>query len=186
MSTEELIDLGYSLLLDGGIEQAELLLDLAVERDDGRNGQRSHRRSGERAVVSAADALFKLGHALRMQGDWSRATDRYKAAHRLVPGNIEITFYLGMSYRQSGQPEKAVGILEEGLDNLPANKPEFVSDYFVQLGLAYRESDAAAKAIPAFQQAQVWLGKLQTARPEQESFIQDLLDQSLRSIDADP
>jgi tetratricopeptide (TPR) repeat protein len=121
-----------------------------------------------------------------MQGDWSRATDRYKAAHRLVPGSIEITFYLGMSYRQSGQPEKAVGILETGLDNLPANKPEFVSDYFVQLGLAYRESDAAAKAIPAFQQAQVWLGKLQTARPEQESFIQDLLDQSLRSIDADP
>ncbi len=186
MGTEELIDWGYALLLDGGIEQGEFLLDLAVERDGGRNGQWPHPRSAEGAAVAAADALFKLGHALRMRGDWSQAADRYEAAHRLVPENIEIAFYLGMSYRQVEQPQKAVVILEEGLGYLPVNNPEFVSDYFVQLGLAYRENDTAAKAITALQQAQAWLGKLQTARPEQESFIQDLLDQSLRSIDADP
>lgn len=183
MGTEELIDWGYALLLDGGIEQGEYLLDLVVERDRERNGQRPGVGPPEGA---AADALFILGHAFRMRGDWSRATDRYKAAHRMVPENIEITFYLGMSYRQSGQPDKAVGILEEGLDDLPANQPEFVSDYFAQLGLAYRESGFAAKAVTAFQQSLVWLGKVRAARPEQESFIQDLLDQSLRSIDANP
>lgn len=186
MGTEELIDWGYALLLDGGIEQGEFLLDLAVERDGGRNGQQPDRLSAEGAAVAAADALFKLGHALRMRGDWSQATDRYEAAHRMVPANTEITLYLAMSYRQIGQPEKAVLMLEQGLDNLTVNKPEFVSDYYVQLGLAYRESDSTAKAIIAFQQAQVWLGKLQAPRPEQESFIQDLLDQSRWSIDANP
>ena len=182
MDSGELVDWGYALLLDGGLEQGEFLLGLAVERDSESSGQRPQQLS----TAPAADALFKLGHALRMRGDWSQATDRYEAAHRMAPENTEFAFYLGMSYRQIGQPEKAIAILEEGLDHLPSNKPGFASDYFVQLGLAYRETGSAAKAVTAFQQAQVWLDKLGTPRPEQEGFIQDLIERSLRSIDANP
>jgi tetratricopeptide (TPR) repeat protein len=186
MSTGDLVDWGYALLLDGRIEQGEFLLELAVDQLGGSSDQLSQQFATEPAASAAANALFKLGHALRMHGDWSQAADRYETAHRMAPENSEFVFYLAMSYRQIGQPEKAVAILEEGLDNLPTNKPGFVSDYFVQLGLAYHESGSAAKAVKAFQQAQDWLDKLGTARPERDDFIQDLLDQSLRSTDANP
>lgn len=186
ISTEDLVNWGYALLLDERIEQGKFLLELAVERDGAHSGLPSQRFLTEPAATAAADALFKLAHALRMGGEWSQAADWYETAHLMAPENTEYTFYLGMSYRQIGQPEKAVAALEEGLNNLPSSKPGFVSDYFVQLGLAYHESGSADKAIPAFQQAHAWLDRLGTPRPEQEGFIQDLLDQSLRSFDAKP
>jgi tetratricopeptide (TPR) repeat protein len=186
MGTGDLADWGYALLLDERIEQGEVLLELAVEQEAGRSGQPSQWPLTEPAASTGADALFRLGHALRMRGDWSQATDRYEAAHRMAPENTEVAFYLGMSYRQTGQPEKAVAMLEEGLEHLPTNRPGFVSDYFVQLGLAHRDGGSDAKAVKAFQQAKNWLDKLGTPRPEQEGFIQDLLDQSLRSIDGTP
>lgn len=175
LSPAQIMNWGYALLIRDRTEEAKFLLNLALEQG-GPNLSRLQR----------AQLLSNLGYEARLSEDWTQAIAHYQDALELALEDANIHFRLGLSYRQNGQPLEAVRILEHGLEYLPLTYYEFVSDYLVQLGQAYRESGRVEEALEAFQQAQAWLAKADSPSPEKERLIDVLLDQSLKSREGNP
>ena len=175
LSPSQIMNWGYALLIRDRTEEAKFLLELSLEQG-GPNLSR----------LQSVQLLSNLGYEARLSEDWPQAIVYYQDALELAPEDASIHFRLGLSYRQNGQPQEAVRILERGLGHLPLTYYEFVSDYHVQLGQAYRESGRGEKALEAFQLAQAWLGKADSPSPERERLIDGLLDQSLKSHEGNP
>jgi tetratricopeptide (TPR) repeat protein len=172
LNTSQLLSWGYSLLLSGDLEQGISLLALAVQRG-----------AEHLSVDQKVEALSKLGFAYRLAGNWPEAIDAYESAYRLAPDDTEIVLGLAVSYRQSGQAEEAIRVLEGGLDDLPPLRYDLVSSFYVHLGLAYREIGDEDRAVKAFRQAITWLQMNPVRNLEQEEFIQRLLDRTVESND---
>lgn len=175
LSPAQTMNWGYLLLIRNRTEEAEFLLNLSLE-EGGLSLSQSQR----------AQVLSNLGLEARLSEEWPQAITYYQDALELAPEDASIYLRLGLSYRQNGQPREAVRILELGLEYLPLTYYEFVSDYQVQLGQAYRESGNRQKALEAFQQAQAWLGKVDPPNPDKVRLIDGLLDQSLKSWEGNP
>ncbi len=164
LPTATLIEWGYQELLNGNVDRGRFLLETALPA-----------ASGELYEVLL---LQRLGDSYRLDGDWTRATDFYREAWQRDTTNPEVALYLAISYRETGQPAAAQQVLDTTLPYLPEDRAYFVTDYYIQLGLALLESGDREKALTALQSAQVWLALDDTASTEKLDFLQSLVDQA--------
>lgn len=161
LPSDYLIEWSYRLVLDGQPDKAAYLLNmlLTAPHDDLRPDQQR-------------EAFIKLGHVFRTTAQWQNAAAAYGSAWALGE-DAELAFYLGMSYREAGEPNNALSVLEAKADKLNIARSYFVADYFIQLGLAYREAHQPNQAIAALQEAYQWAER--EGNTDKLEFVQSLL-----------
>jgi tetratricopeptide (TPR) repeat protein len=145
----------YQLLMQGDIDQGRFILDAALAAAG------SSMPASQRYRL-----LMNLGHSYRFERSWARAVEYYQDAKSLAPDDAEITFYLGMSLRESGAYGEAINVLDRGRVFLTADRPYFASSYYLQLGLAYGSFDQPDRAVENLQAAKTW--ELREPQPNQE------------------
>lgn len=165
LPASSLVRIGNRLILQEEVERGRTMLELVLERY-GADLSGSNRR----------DLHTGLGHSYRAGGDWAKALHHYAQAVGLDPMDIESRFFLGMSLREDHQPDRALSVLEAGLDNLPVGRPGFVATYLVQLGLAYAAVGRTESALETFRSAQDWLAKERATWPETQRFIEEQIE----------
>jgi tetratricopeptide (TPR) repeat protein len=160
-----LIEGSYALMVEGDLDRGRYILESVLH---------DHGLGLSQPMLTLLYA--KLGDSYRLEAQWPQAATYYEQAWQLDPTNSEIRFYLGMSLREAGQAEKALPVLEGGLDGLPKDREYFVSSYSLQLGLAYQEVGRLAEAAKTFQSAKEWLEKEDSPAQTELDFIQQLID----------
>lgn len=159
-----LIRWSYALTLAEDTDWALQLLELVTDN----NG------SGLE-LIEEGDLYAKLGHAYRTSARWPQALEAYRQAWQLSTEDPELAFFYGMSARKSGQLAEALTVLEQGLPFLALDRPYFVADYYIQLGMAYGASGQRTAAIKALDEALSWAKRQKQRAPQKEQFIQTLI-----------
>lgn len=166
LPTGTLIEWGYQELLHGEVDRGRFLLETAL--------------ANHPAQPYEAPLLQRLGDSYRLEGNWTQASHFYRDAWQRDMTNPEVALYLAISYRETGQPAAAQQVLETTLPYLPEDRAYFVTDYYIQLGLALQESEKREEALIALQSAQAWLELDDGVSTQKREFLQSLVDQ-LRS-----
>ena len=73
------------------------------------------------------DTLLNIGNALRMYGHCDRASDAYKQALALSPGNVEVLMNLTSAYLCMGDMELADQTIQQTLSNFPKDAVSYTN-----------------------------------------------------------
>lgn len=109
-------------------------------------------------LVNVADELFAKGDSSllsqKLAGISNYHEKNYTKSIALLSNVVEVEkesdllfYYLGLSYRESGEPVKAAEFLEKSIDLSISNN---LPNYYTQLAVSYEEAGEIAKAIQAY------------------------------------
>ncbi len=147
--------LGCLLLLSGlGIGLRRLLYDrhhfpafIAERRQDWPTAILEAERARAYGDLRA-NTLIILGRARYRTGDLTGAEAAYQVALRLHPNSLNAYNNLGIVYRRTRRPNRAIGAFQKALDLFPG-----FSEAANNLGNVYRDQGRLDEAIQAYQQA---------------------------------
>jgi tetratricopeptide (TPR) repeat protein len=171
LSLVQLIGWGQTRLQIGEIAQGRRILETALVKTD-----------TEIQPLQRFQVLSQLAYSYQLEQDWRQAVSYYRAAYELMPEDPKAGYDLAVAYRQNGQPQDTVNILEKCQLYLPPYNYGFNAYYYIQWGLAYNQLGYFGESVLVFQQAKIWMEKSSGATPEEKQFIQDLLDQAMKLI----
>jgi tetratricopeptide (TPR) repeat protein len=92
-----------------------------------------------------------LGEAGFYAQDWAAAERAFQARLSQSPSSAEGLYWLGRTYRYTGQPEKAIPLLIESIEAGGATGP-FIPFAWFELGSAYASQGSTGLAIAAFEE----------------------------------
>ncbi|EMR04314.1 tetratricopeptide repeat protein [Cesiribacter andamanensis] len=164
---ESLTELAELWLKTGNAAQSSQLLlqGLALDSANLRlwrlQARVAYRQKAYQAVVSAMEYPLAAGdtshYYLQLLGISHFHLGRYPEAIRwldfLQQQGVDtevLNYYLGLSYRNNGQPEKAIVLLEKAVKK---GMSENLGHYYTQLAVSYEEKGDHGKAIQAYQLA---------------------------------
>jgi tetratricopeptide (TPR) repeat protein len=104
--------------------------------------------ASEIAKRRTADDWRRLADELFNNGDWAGLINHSLWWTQVCPEEADAWIYLGVAYRKSNQPAKAIEAYQQAL----RINPEYAEAWY-NLGIAYADSNQPAKAIEVYQQA---------------------------------
>ena len=97
--------------------------------------------------VDRAKAAYEQGKALYDKSKYSDAIPFFEEASEAVPENADYLYYLGVSYRYTSQPQKAVTALK----NLEKINFNYWAWFYYELGVAYDELKQYSDAVSSYE-----------------------------------
>ncbi len=106
--------------------------------------------------TNTAARMTLLGSAIR-KNDYDWVIRIAEPGVELSPEMIEFPFYLGISYYQKDENDKALNTFEKALENLPEDvNKDVVSDFYNMIGDIYHTKNKVTEAFAAYDSALVY------------------------------
>jgi tetratricopeptide (TPR) repeat protein len=122
-----------------------------ASRESFRRAMELYRERGQ----PATDAYFEVGTMEYLRGNYAKAAQWYRLAHRESPREANAAFHLGLALEEGGNPREALELYKQIADGdliIPPYSRFTIADVYLQMGVATQKLRRPEEAIGYFEE----------------------------------